>query len=106
MSDEIAGAVTQVQKTTFEFGRDHYRDELKDELGTRTGNSVYAIEPRSFLVAGNMKQIANNDDKITCFELFRRNTRAPEIITFDELYSRAGCIVDNISRAVDKKETS
>jgi hypothetical protein len=103
VSDEVAGAVTQIQKTTFEFGRDHYRDELKDEIGTRTGNIVYAIEPRSYLVAGNLKQIAGNDDKITCFELFRRNIRSPEIITFDELYSRARCIVENVSRKADQE---
>ena len=27
-----------------------------------------------------------------------RNIRAPEILTFDELYQRASCIVENISR--------
>jgi hypothetical protein len=35
--------VTQIQKTTFEFARDHFRDDLKDELGARTGNIVYAV---------------------------------------------------------------
>jgi len=106
VSDEVAGAVTQIQKTTFEFGRDHYRDELKDEIGNRTGNIVHAIEPRSYLVIGNLKQLAGNDDKITCFELFRRNIRAPEILTFDELFSRAHCIVENVSRAVNQREES
>jgi Domain of unknown function (DUF4263) len=95
--------VTQTQKTTFEFARDHFRDDLKDESGTRTGNIVYAVEPRSYLVVGNLAQIIGNDDKITCFELFRRNIRAPEILTFDELYSRAGCIVENISREIDQE---
>ena len=80
-----------------------FRDDLKDEAGTRTGNIVYAVEPRSYLVVGNLAQIIGNDDKITCFELFRRNIRAPEIITFDELYSRAGCIVENISREIDQE---
>jgi hypothetical protein len=103
VSDEVAGAVTQIQKTTFEFARDHFRDDLKDEAGTRTGNIVYAVEPRSYLVVGNLAQIIGNDDKITCFELFRRNIRAPEILTFDELYSRAGCIVENISREIDQE---
>jgi hypothetical protein len=101
ISGEVAGAVTQIQKTTFEFARDHFRDDLKDELGARTGNIVYAVEPRSYLVVGNLTQIIGNDDKITCFELFRRNIRSPEIITFDELYSRAGCIVENISRETE-----
>lgn len=35
-----------------------------------------------------------NKDKYRSFELFRRNTSSPEIITFDELYERACFIVE------------
>jgi hypothetical protein len=101
VSGEVASAVTQIQKTTFEFARDHFRDELKDSEGNRTGSVVNAVEPRSYLVVGNTGQLVGNDDRVTCFELFRRNIRSPEIITFDELYSRAKCIVQNISREID-----
>ena len=47
-----------------------------------------------------------NDDKIACFELYRRNIRAPEILTFDELFQRASCIVENISRENEDVATS
>ena len=97
-SRELSNAVTQIQKTAFEFSRERFRDNLKDEHGNDTGRTVYAIEPRSYLVIGNLKQLLGNDDKIACFELYRRNIRAPEILTFDELYQRARCIVENISR--------
>ena len=59
---------------------------------------MYAVEPRSFLVIGNLGQVLGNEDKVACFELYRRNIRAPEILTFDELFQRASCIVENISR--------
>jgi len=37
---------------------------------------------------------------LNCFEgIFGH----PEIITFDELYSRAGCIVENVSREIDQE---
>lgn len=98
VSDELSNAVTQTQKTVFEFSRDRFREHLKDEYGNDTGQIVYAVEPRSYLIIGNLAQLLGNDDKIACFELYRRNTRAPEILTFDELYQRASCIVDNISR--------
>lgn len=98
VSKELSNAVTQIQKTTFDFARTRVRDELKDELGNDSGQSVYAIEPRSYLVIGNLAQVRGNTDKIACFELFRRNMRAPEILTFDELFQRARCIVENISR--------
>lgn len=103
VSEELSGAVTQVQKTTFEFARDHFRHDLKDEIGSDTGHLTYAVEPKSFLIIGNLGQIAGNDDKIACFELYRRNIRSPEILTFDELFHRAGCIVENISGEVDRR---
>jgi hypothetical protein len=98
VSDELSNAVTQTQKTVFDFTRDRFRDHLKDQFGNDAGISVYAVEPRSFLVIGNLAQVLGNDDKVACFELYRRNIRAPEILTFDELYQRASCIVENISR--------
>lgn len=101
ISDEVSDAVTQIQKTAFEFGKKRFRDNLKDENGSDTSQIVYSVEPRSFLVVGNTAEILGNDDKITCFELFRRNIHSPEILTFDELYFRAKFIVENISRAED-----
>jgi hypothetical protein len=98
VSQELSNAVTQTQKTVFEFTRNRFRDHLKDGFGNDTGSIVYAVEPRSFLVIGNLAELKGNDDKVTCFELYRRNVRAPEILTFDELFQRASCIVENISR--------
>ena len=100
VSDEASDAVTQTQKTTFEFARNRFRDDQKDEIGNSTGRVVYAIEPKSFVVVGNLAQLEGNDDKIACFELYRKNIRSPEIVTFDELFYRASCIVENISREV------
>lgn len=99
VSDEISNAVTQIQKTTFEFGRNRFRDNLKDGQGTDRGETVYSVEPRSFLVVGNSAELQGNDHKIACFELYRRNIRSPEILTFDELAYRAKFIVENIGKA-------
>lgn len=97
VSDELSAAVTQTQKTAFEFSRKRFRDALKDGQGNDTGEIAYSIEPRSYLVIGHMAELSGNDDKIACFELYRRNIRSPEIITFDELFQRARCIVENVS---------
>lgn len=99
VSDELSAAVTQAQKTAFEFTRNRFRDALKDAVGNDTGEVAYSVEPRSYLVIGDMSELRGNDDKVACFELYRRNVRSPEIITFDELYQRARCIVENISAA-------
>ena len=39
-----------------------------------------------------------NQEQFRSFELFRRNTFSPEIITFDELYERAKFIVHQHER--------
>ena len=36
-----------------------------------------------------------NEDKYSSFELYRRNSLSPEIITFDELFQRAVSIIKN-----------
>lgn len=100
VSDEVSNAVTQIQKTAFDFSRTRFKDALKDGFGTDIGESTYSIEPRSYLVVGNLSELVGNDDKIACFELYRRNIRAPEIVTFDELFHRAKFIIANISREV------
>lgn len=98
VSTEVSNAVTQVQKTTFEFARKRFRVALKDSEGNDTGEMAYSVEPRSFLIVGDTKELSGNDDKIACFELYRRNIRSPEILTFDELLYRARFIVQNLTR--------
>lgn len=105
-SEELSNAVTQIQKTVFEFSKNRFRDHLKDSRGNATGEIVYAVEPRSYLVIGNLAQLTDNDDKVACFELYRRNIRSPEILTFDELFQRASCIVENISKEAESAEDS
>jgi hypothetical protein len=103
VSDEVSNAVTQIQKTAFDFAQGRFKDALKDPHGNDTGINAYSIEPRSYLVVGNTSELQGNDDKIACFELYRRNVRSPEILTFDELLFRAKFIVENISRGPTEK---
>src|ERR1019366_6764613 len=71
-------------------------------ISKRIDNNVL-YHPRSFLVIGSLAQFQTehgiNEDKYSSFELFRRNIASPEIVTFDELYSRATYIVE-ASKAV------
>jgi len=60
----------------------------RDADGNPTGEETYGYMPRSFLVAGRLNEFVTehgvNEDRHRSFELFRRNTSSPEIITFDE----------------------
>ena len=98
VTGEVASAVTQTQKTVHEFSKKRFRERLKDDEGNDLSEITFAIDPKSYLIIGSLSELRGNDDKITCFELFRRNIRAPEILTFDELFYRAKHMVSNMSQ--------
>jgi Domain of unknown function (DUF4263) len=99
-SDDLSGGVAQLQGTVDMATRKlSEKLELKDREGSPTGEKIFTYQPRSFLVVGSLKEFNTskgiNDEKYRSFELFRRNIRQPEIITFDELFCRAKFIVEN-----------
>jgi hypothetical protein len=99
-SKELSGAVAQVQGTVATAVENlATKLQLEDKDGNPTGEEIYNYQPKSYLVVGSMSEFANehgvNKDKLRSFELFRKNTTNPEIITFDELYERARFIVQN-----------
>ncbi len=76
---------------------------MKDDTGTPTGESVFLYQPRSFLVIGSLSEFLAehgiNEEKYSSFELFRRNLKSPEVVTFDELFERAKYIVESGAQA-------
>lgn len=99
-SAKLSAAVAQVQKTVYSAA-----ESLKEVMnpreddGTDTGEVLFNVEPRACLVVGNLSEFFKegrlNRPKYQSFELFRRNTWRPEILTFDELLERARFIVDS-----------
>jgi hypothetical protein len=99
-SAELAGGVSQVQGTVHSAMENIGRKlQPTDENGAPTGELLFNIEPRSVLVVGSLEQFQTenglNERMFRSFELFRRNTWRPEIITFDELLERARFIVEH-----------
>ena len=99
-SAELAGGVAQVQ-TTVHAAIETLGHKLSpaDDAGDPTGEILFNIEPRSCLVIGSLEQFQTdrgiNVPKFRSFELYRRHTWRPEIITFDELLERARFIVEH-----------
>jgi hypothetical protein len=99
-SSELAGGMAQsqktVQKTLENVGR-----ELRPEAqgGVPTGEVIYSYKPKAYVVVGNLAEFETatgvNREKFASFELLRRSTHSPEIITFDELLERARFIVSS-----------
>jgi hypothetical protein len=93
ISDELAGGVGQLQSNcrnwVIEGARqDENREILEDQ-------DIYTYEPKGILVIGCTSELANDRNKRASFELFRRNLNNPEILTFDELLSRAKFMISH-----------
>lgn len=91
-SEELTGGIAQLQANCRRWELDgsqveQNREALQEE-------KIYTVQPKGILVIGNTKEL-NKIAKRNTFELFRRNTVNPEILTFDELYERAKFIVEH-----------
>jgi Domain of unknown function (DUF4263) len=91
-SDELAGAIAQVQANCRKWESEGSRSEANVEA--LQGQSIFTAQPKGILVIGQLGQLDGNA-KRTSFELLRRSISNPEIITFDELYQRAKFISEH-----------
>lgn len=104
-SKELAGGIAQAQATVQSAVA-----EIGARLQGRAGDGseihsdvTYLLQPRSYLIVGSLEQLHGagggpHPEKVRSFELLRRNTVAPEIVTFDELLARAEWLVDQGER--------
>lgn len=98
-SNDVVGAVAQVQKTADKavreigaYVRRHYEAD-----GTPADFEVTTVRPRQVVVGGRSTEFevggALNPEKVSSFEQYRRSILDTEIVTFDELYERARFII-------------
>jgi hypothetical protein len=97
-SPELAGAVMQALD---------YRRTLMIKLDSLLGGTdvkVRAVAPRCVVVVGNGAVELNTEAKRTAFELFRRNSRDVEIVTYDEFFKKLDVLAHlfNLSHATPK----
>jgi hypothetical protein len=102
-SEDLCGGVAQLQGTVEGAVRKlGEKFEPANSAGDPTGEALFTYQPKSFLVIGSLGEFQSergaNIEKYRSFELYRRNTSRPEILTFDELYHRAKFIVENVER--------
>lgn len=95
LSKHLIFAVSQIleQKAEWQIkGQIKQYDKNRNEIKQKT------IDPKVILVIGHTNQFSgdnlDNEIKSKTFELFRRNQKNIEIMTYDELYDRANFIVN------------
>lgn len=94
ISDALTGAIGQVQRTVHKAIKDFStKTEIKDKQDNLTGETLYFYNPKAFILIGNLSEFIVegkiNEMKFSSFEMFRKNLKNIEIITYDELYERA-----------------
>jgi len=97
--DFIEG-ISQCLGQKFAFDKSYMTKNFIDENGKPIDKSeIFTEDPKTILIIGNRKRefphnnLNEHNIKSKTFELFRRNNRNVEIITFDELFARAYHIV-------------
>jgi hypothetical protein len=94
ISDALAGAIAQVQKTVQKAIKQFStKTEIKNDQDDLTGETLYLYHPKAFILIGDLNEFISddriNENKFSAFEMFRKNLRNVEIVTYDELYQRA-----------------
>jgi Domain of unknown function (DUF4263) len=96
---ELVSGVAQIQATVHSAVERIGRRLVPRRDGVPTGEELFNVEPRSCLVMGRLSEFETptglNMDMVRSFELYRRNTWRPEIVTYDELLERARFIVEH-----------
>ncbi len=94
ISDALSGAIAQVQRTMQKAIKDlNTKIEIKDKADYLTGEELYLYNPKGFILIGKQHEFIKDDKinemKYSSFEMFRKNLKNIDIITYDELYQRA-----------------
>jgi hypothetical protein len=96
LGGELTGGVSQIHANCSTWEKEGSRSEENRETLTQQG--IFTVQPKGILVIGHTKQLTALQRRST-FEMFRRNTLNPEILTFDELYERAKFIVEHMQQS-------
>jgi hypothetical protein len=100
VSYELSGAIAQIQKTVHKATRTfNEKWQAFSTDGTPTSETTFLFHPKAFVVIGDLHEFVGehgvNEQKFGSFELFRRSLVSPEVLTYDELFERARCIVEH-----------
>ena len=93
LSKNLADALSQIQANVHAW--EIRGSELPANRDRLEKEGIYTVHPKGIVVIGSLGQLASERSKRETFQRFRRAIHGIEIMTFDELYSRARFIVDN-----------
>lgn len=82
ISSELSSSITQLLSYKDEIQKNYYN------LISNAKSKFELINPKCILICGNIGYSIKNDEEKSSFELFRKNLKDVEIITYDELFNK------------------
>lgn len=95
-SPELTGPVIQVLDQRYALQTDF----LSTRRTFEDGIDVFA--PQCVILAGHAQRELVSDEKMKAFELFRRNLRDVQVITFDELFQKAQQLIETFEGTIEQ----
>lgn len=102
LSSDLIHAVSQIleQKASWQIKSEVNASKNFDDNGNQIKQQT--VDPKTILIIGNSNQFSGNSEelrtKARTYELFQRDSRNIDIVTYDELYERAKFIVEDIKK--------
>lgn len=107
LSDDLIDSVSQIleQKASWQIKGETNANQNFNDKGELIKQKT--LDPKSILIIGSDNQFSGGEKerqvKLRTFELFRRDSRNIEILTYEELYERARFIVSHTSNNLKEK---
>jgi hypothetical protein len=92
LSKQLADSLSQIQASVAEWADRGSRQP--DNLDRFEGAGIYTIQPKGIVVIGSLGEVKSVRSKRETFQRFRGSIHGIDVLTFDELHSRAKFIVE------------
>ena len=93
LSKSLTDAISQIQANIQTW--DKRGSEQPENRDRFEKDGIYTIQPKGIIVIGCLDEVSGDRNKRETFQRFRKSIHGIDIITFDELYQRAGFIVES-----------
>jgi hypothetical protein len=92
LSKQLTDSLSQIQASVAEWAESGSRQS--DNLDRFEGAGIYTIQPKGIVVIGSLSEVKSVRSKRETFQRFRSSIHGIDLLTFDELHSRAKFIVE------------
>lgn len=90
MSAELSGAISQVCNYRYSLMIEYF------ELSGKSHEEFRAFDPECVIIAGNLGNELETDDKVRSFDLLRAQLARTQVVTYDELFGKVELLLETL----------